>query len=273
MTQSIRIVGTSAWRQGRLSAGTRAVPEETPVALTYDGTTHAVMMATPEDLEDFAIGFSLTEGIVGAPSEIETLDILDEEAGIELRMRLSEPRAAALAARRRFMAGPVGCGLCGIESLGEAVRAVPEVGEGAPVTAAEISRALEAIRGEQAIHRETNAVHAAAWWQLSGGLLALREDVGRHNALDKLAGALARGATRPDAGLLLLTSRVSVELVQKAAMIGAPVMVAVSAPTALAIRTADAAGITIVAVARQDGFEVFTHPRRIAMGAAAHVDV
>ncbi|MEP5517413.1 MAG: formate dehydrogenase accessory sulfurtransferase FdhD, partial [Bauldia litoralis] len=116
--QSIRIVGTSAWRQGRLSAGTRAVPEETPVALTYDGTTHAVMMATPEDLEDFAIGFSLTEGIVGAPSEIETLDILDEEAGIELRMRLSEPRAAALAARRRFMAGPVGCGLGGIGSLG-----------------------------------------------------------------------------------------------------------------------------------------------------------
>jgi len=263
VVESSRIVEASAWRHGEYAMAGRAVPEEIAMALTYDGSSHAVMMATPADLEDFAIGFSMTEGIVGSPEEIETLEIIEEDAGIELRMRLAGPRAAALAARRRYLAGPVGCGLCGIESLDEALRPVPTVDAEMEVSDETILVALAGLRGGQPLNSETHAVHAAAFWRQPGGLVVVREDVGRHNALDKLAGALAVDRVSAADGFILLTSRLSVELVQKAAMIGAPLLVAVSAPTALAIRTAEAAGITIVAVARDDGFEVFTHPGRI----------
>lgn len=271
MTESVRVVRRSTWQDGAPGTGTRAVPEETAVAFTYDGSSHAVMMATPENLEDLAVGFSLTEGIVHSLGEIEALEIVREEIGVELRMRLAEPRLAALTARRRYLAGPVGCGLCGIESLAEAMRPVPEVGACPAILPSTIFDALEAVQRGQALNRETRAVHAAAFWNRSGGLVALREDIGRHNALDKLAGALARQSVAAADGIVLLTSRLSVELVQKAGMIGAPVLVAVSAPTALAIRTAKAAGITIVAVARGDGFEVFTHPERIVLRSASHV--
>jgi FdhD protein len=230
------------------------------------------MMATPADLEDFALGFSLTEGIVAAPAEIERLDVIEEGPGIELRMRLVPGRGEQLAQRRRRLAGPVGCGLCGIESLEEAVRSVPSVPAGRPVPASDIFAALGALRERQALNRETHAVHAAGFWTATTGLVAVREDVGRHNALDKLAGALARHSVRPGDGLIVVTSRLSVELVQKAAMIGAPLLVAVSAPTALAIRTAGAAGMTLIAVARADGFEVFAHPERVhATEAEPHV--
>jgi FdhD protein len=256
-------VDSVVWRHTGESAGRRFVPEETAVAFSYDGGTYAVMMATPQDLDDFAVGFSLTEGIVSTPADIRQLDVVTFEAGVELRMWLAEPRAAALIQRRRHLAGPTGCGLCGIESLEEAVRTLPGIADQARFAPAQILQALDALSPRQELNRQTRAVHAAAFWHPDGGLVALREDVGRHNALDKLAGALARGTVSPRGGMVLLTSRVSVEMVQKTAIIGAPLIVAVSAPTALAIRTAQAAGITLVAIARSDGFEVFTHPQRI----------
>jgi FdhD protein len=264
-------VPRALWRGDGVSEGERAIPEEVAVALTYDGSTQAVMMATPADLEDFAVGFSLSEGIVADPSEIERLDIVEAEAGIELRMWLVTPRAEALASRRRHLAGPTGCGLCGIESLAEAVRALPPVSGKGHFTEADIRAVLEAMAPLQVLNGETRAMHAAAFAVPGEGVLMLREDVGRHNALDKLVGALARGEIDASTGMVILTSRVSVEMVQKTAALGAPLIVAVSAPTALAVRTAEAAGITLVAIARGDAFEVFTHPHRITQETVAHV--
>jgi FdhD protein len=231
------------------------------------GTSYAVMMATPQDLADFALGFSLTEGIVACADEIERLEIIDQEVGIELRMRLADPRAAGLQARRRHLAGPTVCGLCGIETLAEAMRPPLVVADGQLFTPRDIMRAIDAVAPRQAINRETRAVHAAAFWEPCRELVALREDVGRHNALDKLGGALAREHVVRRAGMVVLTSRVSVEMVQKTACLGIPFIVAISAPTALAIRMAEAAGITLIAVARSDGFEIFTHPERILISA------
>jgi len=263
MRRPVSAATRKAWRDGRLTDGTRLIPEETALALTYNGGTYAVMMGTPQDLADFAIGFSLNEGIVRSPEEIETLDIVELDEGVELRMWLSAVKAALLSERRRHIAGPTGCGLCGIESIAEAVRPAAVVARGRAFSPHEITAAMAAIAPLQKINVKTRAVHAAAFWT-ARGLISLREDVGRHNALDKLAGHLARGKFDAGEGMVLLTSRVSVEMVQKTAAIGAPLMVAVSAPTALAVRTAEAAGITLVAIAREDGFEIFTHPERIA---------
>ena len=252
-----------AYKSGETIPSTRAVPEETAIALTYDGATQAVMMATPLDLEDFALGFSLTERIVASKDDIQSLDVVPLDEGVELRMWLKKPIGEALAARRRHLAGPTGCGLCGVDSLSEAVRTPPKVGDKFRIDAKAIRTALDSLPDAQALNRETRAVHAAGFWTRDKGLIALREDVGRHNALDKLVGAMARKNEAAVGGILLLTSRVSIEMVQKAAVLGAEILVAVSAPTALALRTAEAAGITLVAIARADGFEVFTHPHRI----------
>jgi len=256
-------VPCTAWRRQGATDSRRIIPEETAVAFTYDGGSYAVMMATPQNLEEFALGFSFTEGLISSPSDIRQLDIVEHDAGIELRMWLTEPRAAALSERRRHLAGPTGCGLCGIDSLDEAVRPPARVRDGATFTPADIMRALDALPPRQELNRQTCAVHAAGFWQPGTGLLAVREDVGRHNALDKLAGTLIRDRTTRQNGVILLTSRVSVEMVQKTAAIGVPLLVAVSAPTALALRTAETAGITVVAVARSDSFEIFTHAHRI----------
>jgi FdhD protein len=259
-----RVVHRQIWREGSPSLGSRSIPEETAVALTYNGGTYAVMMTTPQDLEDFAIGFSLSEGVITSLVDINSLDIVRLDDGVELRMWLSKPRADRLQERRRRIAGPTGCGLCGIESIAEAMRPTATIALGRQFSAQQIMVAMQSLPSRQKLNIETRAVHAAAFWNVTSGIVALREDVGRHNALDKLSGALARGSIVAREGIILLTSRVSVEMVQKSAAIGASVMVSVSAPTALAVRMADAAGITLAAIARADGFEVFTHPSRIA---------
>ncbi len=263
MTPSVRVPRTT-WRDGAFSAGERVVPEETAVALAYDGGTYAVMMATPQNLEDFAVGFSLAEGIIAAPSDIHSFEAVPHDEGMELRMWLAAGNAARLSERRRHIAGPTGCGLCGIDSLTEAMRPAAVVGAGVTITPHEIMAAMQRLPALQVLNTETRAVHGAAFWTRARGIIALREDVGRHNALDKLGGALARGKIAATRGVVLLTSRISVEMVQKTAAMGASVMVSVSAPTALAIRMAERANITLCAVARTDGFEVFTHAGRIS---------
>jgi FdhD protein len=253
------------------TSGDRSIPEEVAVALTYSGGSYAVMMATPDDLEDFAVGFTLTEGIVTSPDEICSLEVVPEANGIELRMWLDEADTARVNERRRYIAGPTGCGLCGVDSLDQAMRPAATVARSAHFTPEQIMRAVASIAPLQTVNHETRAVHAAGFWHPDRGLVALREDVGRHNALDKLVGALARGGSDAAGGVVVLTSRVSVEMVQKSAATGAEVIVAVSAPTALAVRTAEAAGITLIGIARADGFEVFTHGDRITTGVAADV--
>lgn len=266
-----RSVSRVALRGGMATHGTRTIPEETPIALTYNRSTYAVMLASPTDLEDFAVGFSLTEGIVQRAEEIEDFTVVAVDQGIEARMWLTPEAAARADARRRRIAGPSGCGLCGIESLEAAVRTSPAVASTVVFDSDMIALAMAALPAAQALNRQTHAVHGAAFWHPAQGLVALREDVGRHNALDKLAGALARQGISATDGLLLLSSRVSVELVQKAAMLGAPVLVAVSAPTALAVRLAETAGITLIGIARADGCEIFTHTQRIALRKVQHV--
>ena len=261
-------VPRTSFREDRPSEGERTVAEETPVALTYNRTTYAVMMATPSDIEDFAVGFSLTERMIGKPEELEDLEVLAVPDGIEARMWLAPDRIDAVERRRRQIAGATGCGLCGLESLAEAARPPTPVRGDLRVDPASLRSAIRALGSRQQLNHATHAVHAAGFWRPEPGLMAVREDVGRHNALDKLAGALARAGISASDGVVLLTSRISVELVQKTAAMGAPMIAAVSAPTALAIRTADAAAITLAGITRDDGFELFTHPRRIIREAA-----
>ena len=244
----------------------RVLPEETPVALVYNGGTQAVMMAPPADIEDFAWGFTLSEGIAprGHLPDVEVL-AYDTPSGpaLEARMWVDARTEADLAARRRANLGPVGCGLCGIDSLAEALRPLPMLPEAhIGVTIADAKFALGELRDWQPLHDETRAVHAAGFWQPGNGILLAREDVGRHNALDKLIGALARANIDPSLGAIALTSRLSVEMIQKTAMAGCPILLAVSAPTARAARIAEAANLTLASTSRGD-VQVFTHPRRI----------
>lgn len=258
-----RPVARAAWRASGAQAGAREIPEETPIALVYDASTYAVMMATPADLEDFAIGFSLTEGIIDQAREVRGPELVTGPLGIEARLWLAPERSARLAERRRFLAGPTGCGLCGVDSLEQAVRRWPPLPpDSVRISPVEVHAAMTALSAAQPLGAATRASHAAGFWR-DGALIAAREDVGRHNALDKVVGALARADEAAAGGAVLLTSRVSIEMVQKTVRLGAPILIAVSAPTALAVAVADEAGVTLIAVARDDGFEVFSHPERL----------
>jgi FdhD protein len=249
---------------GGVTQSERLIPEEVAIAFTYGRSSYAVMMATPADLEDFALGFSLSEGVIDAPAQLAALEIVSQPLGIELRMELTEARDAALLKRRRAMAGPAGCGLCGIESLSAATRPLRRIESPIRVPSRHIFAAMETLHRNQPLNAQTHAIHGAGFWSVGREELVLvREDVGRHNALDKLCGAIARGGFSASSGIVVITSRISIEIVQKTAMLGAGVLVAISVPTAYAVKEAENANLTLVAVARVDSFEVFTHRERI----------
>lgn len=238
--------------------------DEVPVALEYNGISHAVMLATPSALEEFAIGFTLSEGIVPAIADIYEIDVEHGASGITVHVRIEGSAFMKLKERRRNLTGRTGCGLCGTEDLDQVLRPLKQVQAKHPLSPAAVKRAVAGLKEFQPINRLTGATHAAAWCDNEGTVKLAFEDVGRHNALDKLIGAMAKGKVDACDGFLAMTSRASVELVQKAASVGMPALVAISAPTALAVRTADACGMTLLAFARGDEFVVYAHAANLA---------
>jgi len=238
------------------------VAEEVPVALVYNGVPYVVVMASPADLDDLALGFSLTEGLIGSPGELGKIGILPEQGGYSIRLSVPPERARVLDQRRRNMTARTGCGVCGAETIEQAMHVVlgaasPRVAPGEPVTRQAVALAMSRLPSMQAINAATGATHAAAWASLSGELQLVREDVGRHNALDKLIGAMAAGGTNSAQGFAVITSRASYEMVQKAAMAGIGLLAAVSAPTGLAIRVARETGVTLGGFVRGDRCMVY----------------
>lgn len=252
-------------RDGRAERITDAVAAEVPVVLVYNGESHAVIMASPADLDDFALGFSLTEGFISDPTEIQAIEVQDVALGLEVRITVPEDRAERLMARKRAVEGRTGCGLCGILSLDQAVRPLPVMASAPQVEASAVTKALAALPALQTANRASGAAHAAAWCALDGSVAVVREDVGRHNALDKLVGALARSRIDRAGGFCILTSRFSAELVQKCAIAGIAVVAAVSAPTSLAIELAEQAGLTLIGFARGQGFTIYSRGDRIPL--------
>jgi FdhD protein len=253
------------WRRGVAgdTAIERPLADETPVGLLYDGCPHVVLMATPSDIEDLAVGFTLSERIAGAGDITGvTVETLDEGLQVDVRLT-AQGRKGRAAARSRSMEGRSSCGLCGVTRLAQAVRPLSALRDGPTISRAAIEAALDALEQQQALGRLTRAMHAAAFADAAGGLVRVREDVGRHNALDKLIGAAARDGLDAADGFLVITSRCSYEMVEKAAVAGFALLVAISAPTALAIRKAEECGMTLVALARADGCTIFTRADRI----------
>lgn len=239
--------------------------EEVPVALVYNGISHAVMMATPRDLEAFALGFSLTEAIIDSAAECYGIEVEVGEAGVAVHLEIASRAFMALKERRRSLTGRTGCGLCGVDSLDQVYRDLPVVKRVAPLLRSSVVRALGSLKGEQPLNRLTGATHAAAWCASDGSLVIVREDVGRHNALDKVIGAMAGLKERDPDGFMLISSRVSVEMAQKTAMAGVAALVAVSAPTAAAIRLAEGCGMTVIAFARGEDFVVYANPQGLLL--------
>ena len=237
--------------------------EETPVALVYNGISHAVMMASPADLEDFALGFSMSEGIADSKDDVGAIEAVAVDAGIEVRIELSSRAFWRLKERRRTLAGRTGCGLCGVDSLEQTVRVMQPVTADLKVGLEAIHRALDNLPEAQTHNRATRSMHAAAFATPQGELKLVREDVGRHNALDKLIGALLCDGIDPASGVCLITSRCSYEMVQKAVVTGFPILAAVSAPTLMARRLAEAHNLTLIALARHDSAVLVSHPERV----------
>jgi FdhD protein len=256
-------------RGGRLFAGEDWVAEEVPVAIECNGIVHAVMLATPLDLADFALGFALSEGLVAQASELYGVEAVESDRGITLQLDIASAAFARVKQRRRAMAGPTGCGLCGVESLRETDRALPQLEGGPTLARAAVARAMSELSSMQSLRHATGAVHAAAWCSAEGAMRLLREDVGRHNALDKLVGAMTREAVEAGSGFIVVTSRASLEMVQKTARAGVTMMAAVSAPTTLAVATAQRCGLTLAGFVRDDDLVVYSHPRRVNLDASA----
>ena len=251
------------WRGEQHERKQDYIAEEVPISLVYNGVPHVVMLATPADLEEFALGFSITEGIIKNPQELLSARIYNRSNGIEVQIKIPDHRFQCLADKGRNLTGRTGCGLCGASTLKQAIRQPNPVNGDLTLSAAELRSALTDINQYQKLNQLTGAVHAAAWATPEQGILNIREDVGRHNALDKLIGFLLRMGRDLSSGFVIVTSRASYEMVQKTAWVGITLLVAVSAPTGLAIRLAEEAGLTLVGFARDDQHVVYTHPQRL----------
>jgi FdhD protein len=260
-------VAVERWQAGRSEQALDRVAEEVPVALVYHGVPHVVMLATPSNLEDYAVGFTLSEGLVANASEIQSVEVIAANAAagdaIEVRIGIAAERFSELLQRRRNLTGRTGCGLCGTETLDQAMRPVPKVEGPLRVSVKDLHAALTKLESLQPVNARTGSVHAAAWAIPGQGIQFVREDVGRHNALDKAIGALVRSGSDSRAGYMIITSRASYEMVQKSATAGIALLAAVSAPTALAIRVAGQTHLTLIGFARADRHVVYTHPQRL----------
>jgi FdhD protein len=251
------------WQGNQQSLQQDYIAEEVPVSLVYNGAPHVVMLATPTNLQEFALGFSITEGIIKDPSELLSTRVYNRANGIEVYLQIPQQRFDCLADKGRNLTGRTGCGLCGASTLQQAIRQPNPVNGNLTLSASELFSALADIKQHQRLNQLTGSVHAAAWVVPGQGVMDLREDVGRHNALDKLIGLLLRNGKNLASGFVIITSRASYELVQKAACVGITLLAAMSAPTGLAIRLADEAGLTLVGFARDDQHVVYTHPQRL----------
>jgi FdhD protein len=256
-------VAVERWSNGTLAATTDLVAEEVPVALVYHDVPHVVMLATPADLEDYGVGFTLSEGLVARMDEIRGVEVTRGAGVADVHLSVAWERFTQLLQRRRNLAGRTGCGLCGAETAADAMRAPAPVPAGVTISAAQMHAAIEQLGTRQPINACTGSVHAAAWVLPQEGIQLVREDVGRHNALDKSIGALARAGADFSSGYMLITSRASYEMVQKCATLGISLLVALSAPTAFAVRLAEQTGLTLVAFARRDRHVVYANPWRL----------
>ncbi len=252
------------WEHGAWTRHRDQIAEEVPAAIVFNDRSYAVMLVTPRNLHDFVLGFALSEGVLKNASELLNCEIREHMDGVEIAMDIPTERAAKIAAKERLLSGRSGCGLCGTRALEEAVRWPPRVDNAGVTSSVHVQRAFAALAERQALNEVTGAVHGAAWASLAGEIACAREDIGRHNALDKLLGALARGKTDPASGMLLITSRASYEMVQKAAVFNIGLMAAISAPTALAVNMADSAGMTLVGFVRSDSHVAYTHTWRLS---------
>jgi FdhD protein len=252
------------WRDGQPSDSAETIAEETPVAIVYNGIPHVVMMATPQDLEDFVLGFSITEELIRSPADLEGLEVVRYSRGIEIKATVNPACAEVIAGKTRRLTGRTGCGICGADSVAMVLKELHRVGgDNVAIRADAIRSALDSLVSHQQLNAEAHAVHAAGWAALDGTIQVVREDVGRHNALDKLIGALLKTGVDRNSGFVVVTSRASFEMVQKTTVLGAALMAAISGPTGLAVRIAQQAGLTLVGFARNGGHTVYTHPQRI----------